>query len=42
METLINNLQKEIAGLQERKEILSHIISLLDLTTCLLYTSRCV
>ena len=33
METLINNLQKEIAGLQERKEILSHILSLLDLTT---------
>ena len=33
METLINNLQKEIAGLQDRKEILSHIISLLDLTT---------
>ena len=33
MEPLINQMQVEIAGLQERKKILSHIISLLDLTT---------
>jgi len=33
MESLIKKLQSGIFGLQERKEILKHIISLLDLTT---------
>lgn len=33
MNTLISSLQAQISGLPDRKEILSHVISLLDLTT---------